>query len=1089
MDKNRKRDKSYRIYHRRAMLMLTIIGVGIISFFILLEFVLRTEVRRDQDANINRFFSSTITNLNSNAKEIDSLTENFHENNLIMLGNLVKAYSSDNYGKFASMPTSTQREILNNSTLSMEDCVLLYIINRDADVLVSAAPADNGANILSDELLDISKEEYEQLRDGGLDHITISNPFYSDSYEYGKDLILYCRVIPGTYGVDGSKYIMLGFVSNILDRASDRMRDLSAWLNGSTIGNNGFALMVDGKRDRIVYGNISGENLNNLTASSLGIDKEVLTDRYTGTRKINGKNCYISSRKYTSYLYGVDNYLVACIPVADMYGSNFPVILWNLCLLFIFLILIAAYSSFVRSEMLRSDGEQLRVRLFSVKGMPIYYSRTLGRKTIPVILTSVLLIFASALYVQALMKLSGAFSESVAIEEEISTNVEESIDMQEDFTDYYDMQSESRAKLMAFIVALHGDEYFDFAGESEGVMTLGNTDGGVKRGLVKDEYNNPVNVINNSKALNKLKDNNFVENIYLISDAGYTLATSSDFWRFSLSTKEEDQSYEFWDILEGKRDSIVQDPMLSDEGFYSQYIGCAFNYYTCLDENGNTRFVKYTDFLKQNGEEQGGSPITKHRGLLQIELDPEAQDTIIDSAKPEYVLSNTQISNEGFLIGFIHDAEEETYRVFYSGVESMVDKNADELGISDNAFSGSYNGFQRINGRRYLQSFRPAGEYYIATAMPTDRLYNSSFVTALFCAAFGFVLMLILAFFTLLIHDMDEEELYREENDPLAVFGHWESSKNWQNSTPTQKFELLIKRALLLGGAVFIAAISYEAYRFGSNSAIVYILSGDWDRGIHIFSISAVIVLLIFTGIILKAFEHVANLIAAAFGSRVETMMHLTTALIKAGVIVVAGFYCLFLMGIEPTRLIASAGILSVVVGIGAQSLFSDLLAGIFIVMEGSIHVGDYIMINGVRGKVTDIGLRITRYEDDNQNIRVICNNELKSFANMSMKYSIVYYNIPVPYGEDYMRIRKILNEEFLELYEKNRFLKSIPVCQGIENFADHSVELRVKFMCDESERYDVQRFVHDQIMRIFIENDITIPFHQLDVHYEPLKQ
>jgi small conductance mechanosensitive channel len=336
---------------------------------------------------------------------------------------------------------------------------------------------------------------------------------------------------------------------------------------------------------------------------------------------------------------------------------------------------------------------------------------------------------------------------------------------------------------------------------------------------------------------------------------------------------------------------------------------------------------------------------------------------------------------------------------------------------------------------------------------------------------------------------MDEEELYREENDPLAVFGHWESSKNWQNSTPTQKFEFLIKRALLLGGAVFIAAISYEAYHFGSNSAIVYILSGDWDRGIHIFSISAVIVLLILTALILKAFEHVANLVAAAFGSRVETMMHLTTALIKAGVIIVAGFYCLFLMGIEPTRLLASAGILSVVVGIGAQSLFSDLLAGIFIVMEGSLHVGDYIMIDGVRGKVVDIGLRITRFEDDNQNIRVICNNELKSFANMSMKYTIVYYNIPVPYGEDYQRIRKILNGEFLDLYEKNRFLKGIPVCQGIENFADHSVELRVKFMCDESERFDVQRFMHDQIMRVFMENDITIPFHQLDVHYEPLKQ
>ena len=85
------------------------------------------------------------------------------------------------------------------------------------------------------------------------------------------------------------------------------------------------------------------------------------------------------------------------------------------------------------------------------------------------------------------------------------------------------------------------------------------------------------------------------------------------------------------------------------------------------------------------------------------------------------------------------------------------------------------------------------------------------------------------------------------------------------------------------------------------------------------------------------------------------------------------------------------------------------------------------------------------------------------------------------------MWIRNILNAEFLRLYEENRFLKSIPVCQGIEEFSESSVDLRVKFLCDESERYDVQRFIHDNIMRIFMENNISIPFNQLDVHYEPI--
>lgn len=1070
------------------MLMFIIIGAGIVLFFVMLEFILREEARRDQDANNNRFFLSTISNLNSNTKEYSKFVDNYHENNGIMINNLAKAFSNSNYRKLEAMTPGAQNELLKNAASCMENCEKLFVVNGQGDILMSADPAYNGRNVDSDELFYFDDGEFEELRNGNRAYATVPNPDYRQEDDNGL-LNVYCKVIPGAYGADGNKYIFLACSSSILNKEQTRLYDLASWLNGSTIGNNGFVLMVDSENDFVRYGYIGGEKVTNLTASALGIDKEVLTDRFSGNKKINGIKCYVSSRKYTSNFYGQSCYLIACIPTADMYGGNFPVMLWNLCLLFIFLVLIAAYSSFVRSEMLRSGDEQLRVRLIKVKGEDIYYSRALGRKIIPVVFVSVILIFVSALYIQALMKLSSAFSESVAIEEEISKNVEESVSIQNEVTEYYNMQNTSRARLIAFIVALHGDEYFDYEGESERVISLGNIDGSGNRNIVKDDYNNLVNVINDSKALDRLKDANDVENIYLISDAGYTLATSSDFWSFSLSTEEKDQSYEFWDILNGKKDTLVQMPMMSDEGNFSQFIGCSFDYYTCLDDDGNTRFVKYADYLEQGNGDASGRVITKHRGLLQIEIDPGAESIIVDSAKPDYILSNTRISNDGFLIGFLYDVSSEKYNAFYSGIESMEGKNADELGISENAFSGSYNGFQTINGKRYLQSFRPAGAYYIATAMPTDRLYYSSFITAVFCAVFGFVLMFILSFYTLLIRDMDEEELYREEHDPLAVFGHWSTSRDWQNSTPTQKFELLIKKALVLGGAVFLAAIIYEAYRFGSNSAIVYILSGGWDRGIHIFSMSAVIVLLIITGLLVRAFEHVVSLIGAAFGSRVETMMHMFTSLIKAAAIIIVVFYCLFIMGIEATRLLASAGILSVVVGLGAQSLVGDLLAGIFIVMEGSVHVGDYVMINGIRGKVVEIGLRVTRYEDDNQNIRIICNNELKSFANMSMKYSIVYYNIPVPYKEDYQRIKDILNAEFLELYESNRFLKSIPVCQGIEEFTDSSVEIRIKFMCDESERFDVQRFMHDNIMRIFMENDINIPFNQLDVHYEPLEK
>ena len=193
------------------------------------------------------------------------------------------------------------------------------------------------------------------------------------------------------------------------------------------------------------------------------------------------------------------------------------------------------------------------------------------------------------------------------------------------------------------------------------------------------------------------------------------------------------------------------------------------------------------------------------------------------------------------------------------------------------------------------------------------------------------------------------------------------------------------------------------------------------------------------------------------------------------------------MFGINAGNLLASAGIISVVVGLGAQSLISDLLAGIIIVMEGSIHVGDYIFYEDFRGIITEIGLRTTKFEDTKQNVKIVCNSQLKSLVNMSKKYTFIEMNVPVPYNEDIEAIKYILNAEFLDLYTENKMLKGVPRCQGIQEFSESSIDIRVKILCDEKDRTDVERYMHDQLYRIFRENNITIPFNQLDVHFDSI--
>ena len=1072
-------------FKRRSVAILTVIGVGVVIYLISLHILFYSEAMKQQERNNERFFSATISNLRSNNREMDNLAKNFDSNNRIMLDNIVEAYSGDNYKELETMTPEEQSELLQNATYSMEDCKWMFIVNRDSKVIISSIPSNNGLSVIEDGEVGITLEEFQDLCDGEVDNIVVDNPYYGEEGEIGTKMYLYCKPIGGSYDSEGYKYVLTGIASDIIDTARSSIGDPSVWLNASTIGNNASVLMVDASLDKVLYGDIRGTDKTGEKASEIGLGQEILTNDYTGWAELDGIRCYVSVREFFSDLYGRNNYIVIAAPLADMHGLRISVIIWNICLFLIFTVLMIAYCSFVRTDTINNDEDLRGVVLFKGTRFEATFSRELASKTLPVIITAAFLFFCASFYFQALMKLSESFSESVGTEREISAAVEQSSTLSDDFMAYYDMQYASRARLLAFIVSLNCGEYLNAGKDSEKVNPAGKVDSVGNRKVIRDDYNNTVYVINNSERLKKLVDLNEVDEIYLFSDRGIMIGTSSNILNFSLSRDPGDQSEEFWDILEGRVDFIIQEPRISDQGFLMQYIGYYMDYYTRLGENGETEYVDYTLYLKQQDGKYNGNEITSHRGFLQIQLNPEDRNDVMESSKPEYVLSNTKISNNGVLMGFEELEDENDYYIFYSQIPSLVGMTASELELSEKAFNGNYNGFQFINGVRYLQSIRKVGDYYISTAMPVSSLYEDVFYTAVIGALYLLVVLLIISSFNLFVGNVIEEKRYRQENDPLAILGVLDSRNQWKNSPHTRRFELLITKCLIILGGVFIASIIYEANRQGSNSAIIYIISGEWDRGIHIFSLSACVVIGIVTALLIRIVEHVTCLIASVFGSRIMTIIKLFLSIVKTAVVIVVVLYCLFLMGIDATRLLASAGIMSVVVGLGAQSLVGDILAGIFLVMEGSIHVGDYILINDVRGRITEIGLRTTRYEDINQNIRIIGNNEMKSFANMSMKYSVVFYYIPVPYNEDYPAIRKLLNKEFIELYETNRALKGIPSCLGIQQFSESSVDLCVKFMCEEGARLDVQRFMYDQIMRIFMENNITIPFNQLDVHIE----
>jgi small conductance mechanosensitive channel len=180
----------------------------------------------------------------------------------------------------------------------------------------------------------------------------------------------------------------------------------------------------------------------------------------------------------------------------------------------------------------------------------------------------------------------------------------------------------------------------------------------------------------------------------------------------------------------------------------------------------------------------------------------------------------------------------------------------------------------------------------------------------------------------------------------------------------------------------------------------------------------------------------------------------------------------------------ASAGIVSVVVGIGANSLVGDIIAGIFLLMEGNIQVGDMISIGDFRGIVEDLGIRMSKiYDVDSEDVKIVPNKEIENVVHMSMHPANLYLEYQISYEEDLERVERLLTQELETMESRIPELTAKPVYLGVRRLDDNGVILLVRARCYEAHRPRVTRGVNRCVYLMFRRNGIEIPFPQLTVH------
>lgn len=268
--------------------------------------------------------------------------------------------------------------------------------------------------------------------------------------------------------------------------------------------------------------------------------------------------------------------------------------------------------------------------------------------------------------------------------------------------------------------------------------------------------------------------------------------------------------------------------------------------------------------------------------------------------------------------------------------------------------------------------------------------------------------------------------------------------------------------------------------------------AADWlaTAGLNI----AIILILSVVGYLLLSFatrkvtEHMQQLDDeddSHFDLRLETIRRLinTTALVI--ITAVALLTILSEVGINVGPLLASVGVASLALGLGAQALVKDAISGFFIIVEGQYQVGDVIEYAGIVGTVEDLTLRVTQIRDAQGYLHFVPNGEIRVVANRTRDWSRAVIDVGIAYDDDVTLAKQTLNEIGVMAGEDpdvGPLLLEEPTITGIEGLDEWQVRLRVIVKTKANEHWAVHRYYRQQIRTMFPERGLTLPFPRQEV-------
>jgi small conductance mechanosensitive channel len=220
---------------------------------------------------------------------------------------------------------------------------------------------------------------------------------------------------------------------------------------------------------------------------------------------------------------------------------------------------------------------------------------------------------------------------------------------------------------------------------------------------------------------------------------------------------------------------------------------------------------------------------------------------------------------------------------------------------------------------------------------------------------------------------------------------------------------------------------------------------------------------------------------------RIGTIVRLTRQTTMLLLWLTVSLMVLMEFGIEIGPIIASAGIVGLAVGFGAQNLVRDFISGFFIILENQIRVGDVAIINGTGGLVENINFRTTVIRDLSGVVHIFANGSITTLSNLTNEWSAYVFDIGVAYKENTDRVIEVMRAVGKSMREDEKYgdlmLEDVDVF-GVDKFADSAIVIKGRLRTKPIRQWEVGREFLRRVKLAFDEHGIEIPFPHLSLYF-----